>query len=94
MSTKTVRRITGSLRLIGVTAAVAAGIAGFATVTPSDVVVEAAKGGVPSQQACDHASDRALERSAALASCAVIVDPVFGDPILDPIFDSPVRGRG
>jgi uncharacterized protein YcfJ len=32
MSTKTVRSIAGSLRLIGVTAAVAAGIAGFAPV--------------------------------------------------------------
>jgi hypothetical protein len=35
MSTTTVRSIAGSIRLIGVTAAVAAGIAGFATVEPA-----------------------------------------------------------
>jgi hypothetical protein len=46
MSTQTVRSITGSLRLIGVTAAVAAGIAGFAPVptaaatTDVDVVAQ------------------------------------------------------
>jgi hypothetical protein len=96
-SIETTRRLVGSLRLIGVTAAVAAGIAGFATVdaTPApqrDLAV------VAQGQACEHASDRAMERSAALASCATDqdtadgVDPIFGG---DPVFgEAPVRGRG
>jgi hypothetical protein len=50
MSTKTVRSIAGSIRLIGVTAAVAAGIAGFATVQPAaastDVEVVAKQSGL------------------------------------------------
>jgi hypothetical protein len=97
MSTKmSARGIVGSLRLIGVTAAVAAGIAGFATVdaapAPQLDLAAAAQG-----QACDHASDRALERSAALATCATDqdmtdgVDPIFGE---DPVFgEAPARGH-
>jgi hypothetical protein len=87
----TTMSLTGSLRLVGATVAVAAGIAGFAS-APAPVLVEAGA----SQQACDHASDRALTRAAGLASCTVVVDdgPVFGDPITDPIFGSPVvHGR-
>ncbi|TFV65425.1 UNVERIFIED_ORG: hypothetical protein E4P37_09965 [Bacillus sp. AZ43] len=77
--------ILRSIRLVGVTAAVAAGIAGFATVEASApaevVVVEAAKGGVPAQQACDNASDTA--RGKAFAHCRVIGDegPIGGAPI-------------
>ena len=64
MSTKVIARgVVGSLRLVGVTAAVAAGVAGFATVeagaVPTDVAVVSAKGHVPElpQQACDNAMD-------------------------------------
>jgi hypothetical protein len=96
MSTKMIARgIVGSFRLVGVTAAVAAGIAGFATVEAapaSPVDLAAAQG-----QACDHASDRAMERSTALASCVTDedatdgVDPIFGDY---PVFgEDPVRGH-
>jgi len=96
MSTKMIARgIVGSLRLVGATAAVAAGIAGFATVgaaSASQLDLAAAPG-----QACDHASDRAMERSTALASCVTAqdatdgVDPIFGD---DPVFgEAPVRGH-
>jgi hypothetical protein len=51
MSTKVIARgIVGSLRLVGVTAAVAAGIAGFATVDPAagstDVSVVAKQAGL------------------------------------------------
>jgi hypothetical protein len=96
MSTKmSARGIVGSLRLLGVTAAVAAGIAGFATVdaaSSSLPALAAAQG-----QACDHASDRAMEQSTALASCATVedaadgVDPIFGEA---PVFgEGPVRGH-
>jgi hypothetical protein len=97
MSTKmSARGVVGSLRLIGVTAAMAAGIAGFATVdaarAPQLDLAAAAHG-----QACDHASDRALARSTALAECATDqdmtdgVDPIFGD---GPVFgEAPAHGH-
>jgi hypothetical protein len=87
MSTKVIARgVVGSLRLVGVTAAVAAGIAGFATVeagaTPTDVVVVSAKGGLP-QQACDNAEDHVSGKARAFLSCRVIGDegPIEGDSI-------------
>jgi hypothetical protein len=81
MSTKVIaRRVVGSLRLVGVTAAVAAGIAGFATVeagpVPTDVVVVSAKGHLPQlpQQACDNAGDRVSGAARPFLSCRVIGD--------------------
>ena len=87
MSTKVVvRGIVGSLRLAGVTAAVAAGIAGFATVeagpAPTDVVVVSATGRLP-QQACDNAKDHVPAAARPFLSCRVIDDegPIDGGPI-------------
>jgi hypothetical protein len=87
MSTKVIaRRVVGSLRLVGVTAAVAAGIAGFATVeagtVPTDVVVVSAKGQLPQlpQKACDNAKDRVSSAARPFLSCRVIGDdgPIDG----------------
>ncbi len=84
MSTKVIARgVVGSLRLVGVTAAVAAGIAGFATVqpgvVPTDVVVVSAKGGLP-QQACDNAKNHVSSAARPFLSCRVIGDdgPIDG----------------
>ena len=55
MSTKTTARtIVGSLRLVGATAAVAAGIAGFAAVSmaPASAATSADKGGIVPVKAC------------------------------------------
>jgi hypothetical protein len=58
MSTKTTaRHLVGSLRLVGATAAVAAGIAGFATVSLAPAA-SADKGGVVPVKACQN-MDRA-----------------------------------
>jgi hypothetical protein len=91
MSTKvTARTIVGSLRLVGVTAAVAAGIAGFAGVdtgaaTPTDVVVVSANGHLPQlpEQACEHARDNASSTARPFLSCLLIEDdsPIDG-PII------------
>ena len=87
MSTKVIARgVVGSLRLVGVTAAVAAGIAGFATVeagaVPTDVAVVSAKGHVPElpQQACDNAMDHVSSNARPFLSCRVIDDegPIDG----------------
>jgi len=87
MSTELIaRRIVGSLRLVGVTAAVAAGVAGFATVDagaiPTDVVVVSAKGHLP-QRACDNAQDHVSSAARPFLSCRVIGDegPIDGSPI-------------
>ena len=83
-------RILDALRLVGVTAAVAAGIAGFATVdaaAPAEtLVVEAARGGqVPQlpQQACDNAKSHAAAAARPFLSCRVIDGdgPIEGAPI-------------
>jgi hypothetical protein len=97
MSTKmSARGIVGSLRLVGVTAAIAAGVAGFSTVDTASAP-QLGLAVVAQGQGCDHASDRAMERSAALASCATDqdstdgVDPIFGE---DPVFgETPVHGH-
>jgi hypothetical protein len=75
--------VTGSLRLVGVTVAVAAGIAGFA----SPAAPALAEAGVP-EQACDHVSDRASSPAAGLAPCTAVVVPdglVSGDTAAAPI---------
>jgi hypothetical protein len=73
MSTKmTARGIAGSLRLVGVTAAVAAGIAGFATVGATQAV--AAQGDVP-QKACQNMERAGVPLDVYLKhGCIVIPD--------------------
>ena len=94
MSTKTVRSITGSLRLIGVTAAVAAGIAGFAPVqtaaATTDVAVVAKQTQLSdSPQVPSHVCEKMIENDnvplkvVVRLGCIVINDsgPIEGAPI-------------
>ena len=78
MSTKTVARsIVGSLRIVGVSAAVAAGIAGFAPiqtdVATTDVAVVAQRTGLPAK-ACAQLLDHAPGHVAVKHGCIVIPD--------------------
>jgi hypothetical protein len=92
MSTTSVRSIAGSLRLIGVTAAVAAGIAGFAPVetavaTTTDVEVVAKKSDL--QQVPSHVCDKWIERgnvpdAVILKHGCIVIEgpgPIAGPPI-------------
>ena len=95
MSTQTVRSITGSLRLIGVTAAVAAGIAGFAPVptaaatTDVTVVAKQTQLSDDSSQVPSHVCDKMIENDnvplevVVRLGCIVINDsgPIEGAPI-------------
>ena len=77
MSTKMIARgIVGSVRLAGVTAAVAAGIAGFATVgaTPASAASSAAQGNVP-EKACQNMERAGVPLEVYLThGCIVIPD--------------------
>ena len=66
MRTTALRSTLGSARLLAVTAAVAAGLAGFAT--PHTDVVEVAAGGGLSQ-ACQHVGDKAAPGSRVAVFC-------------------------
>lgn len=87
MSTKMITRgIVGSLRLVGVTAAVAVGIAGFASVsaTPAAADSSAAKGNVP-MKACQN-MERANVPLAVYLKHGCIVIPDEGEIIGGSIF--------
>jgi hypothetical protein len=80
MSTKMIARgIVGSVRLAGVTAAVAAGIAGFATVsaTPASAASSAEQGNVP-DKACQN-MDRANVPLAVYLKHGCLVIPDEGE---------------
>jgi hypothetical protein len=94
MSTKTVRTITGSLRLIGVTAAVAAGIAGFAPVPTAAATTDVAVVAKQTQlndpsQVPSHVCEKMIENGHVPLEvvfrhgCIVINDsgPIEGAPI-------------
>ncbi|SNR48915.1 hypothetical protein [Blastococcus mobilis] len=90
MTTQVIARgAVGSLRLVGVTAVVAAGIAGFATVdagaTPTEVVVVSATGHLPQlpPHVCDKAKDHVPGAARPFLSCRVIGDdgPIEGGSI-------------
>jgi hypothetical protein len=86
MSTKmSARGIVGSLRLVGVTAAVAAGIAGFATVGATPVDASAAQGGVVPLNACQN-MERADVPLAVYLKHGCIVIPDEGEIIGGSIF--------
>ena len=86
MSTKmTARGIAGTLRLVGVTAAVAAGIAGFATVGASPAAASADKGGDVPVKACQN-MERANVPLAVYLKHGCIVIPDEGEIIGGPIF--------
>jgi hypothetical protein len=91
MSITSVRSIAGSLRLIGVTAAVAAGIAGFApvetAVATTDVEVVAKKTDL--QQVPMHVCDKWIDRgnvpdAVVLKHGCIVIEgpgPIAGPPI-------------
>jgi hypothetical protein len=80
MSTKmSARGIVGSLRVLGVTAAVAAGIAGFATVGQTDAMADSDSSRVPAH-VCQTLMDHAPAEVVFKLRCVVIADegPIEG----------------